>query len=136
MKLKKIKPYYNVVALISSNLFLILTFYFFGSPAQESIIPNNHKLILFPIEVFVPLYPKEERGQVSLYDESDNIIVKKAFIHPSESIKNDEVSNLHLIEIDEKDLIKIINFKGKNLRAFPTVKDSIKKETESLEFTF
>jgi len=134
MNLKKIKPYSNLIALISSNLFLILAFYLSTSSTQKQIVPNNHKLLLFPIEVYVP--PNSIENPVSLYDDLDNVIVKKAQIHKTESEGFQENTNLRLVEVEEKDLIKIINFKGKTLRAFPMVKDSIKKEPEVYEFNF
>jgi hypothetical protein len=134
MILKKIKPFSNIVALISSNLFLILAFYFSTNVTPKKILHNNHKLLLLPIEVYVPL--NSIGTPVTLYDQLDNIVVKRAQIHKTESEVFQENTNLRLLEVEEKDLIKIINFKGKILRAFPMVEDSIRKEQEIYEFNF
>ena len=129
MNLKKIKSYSNVLALISSNLFLALAFYFYLGEGPKNQIQSNHKLIIFPIENYVPL---EEKRFVGLYDEFDKLIIKKAILHSkqSENLEN------YLIELEENDLNKIISFKGKKLRAFPAMESPLKNKGENLEFTF
>lgn len=134
MNLKKIKPFSNILAMISSNLFLIIAFYFSTTSPEKPKLPNNHTLLLFPIELYVPITSNE--NHVTLYDELDNVVVKKAQIHKTDYEGFQENSNLHLVEVEEKYLLKIINFKGKILRAFPMVKDSIKKNQEIYEFNF
>lgn len=134
MNLKKIKPYSNILVLISSNLFLIIAFNFSTTSSEKLKLPNNHTLLLFPIELYVPI--TSNKNPVTLYDDLDNVVVQKAQIHKSESEGFQENSNLHLVEVEEKDLINIINFKGKILRAFPMVKDSIKKNQAIYEFNF
>lgn len=136
MKLKKIKSYSNIFILIISNIFLILAFSFSNGPKQESVIPKNHKLLLLPIEIFVPLTIDPKSNFVTLYDERDKIVIKKALIHFNDQIGNYNEPNLRLIEIEERDLIKVINFRGKGLRAFPFVDDFNKKDPDSYEFNF
>jgi len=132
MILQKIKKYQNWALLIGSNLFLLLAFYFNSNTEKELPLPKNHRLLLIPLEIFVPY----SEGHVTIYDESDHVVVKKAKIHKKDSINQFDSSNLHLVEIEIEDLGKIINFKGRNLRAFPMIDDSIKKGEESYEFTF
>jgi hypothetical protein len=129
MNLKKIKPYSNILALISSNLFLALAFYFYLGEGPKNQIQSGHKLIIFPIDNYVPL---EEKGFVGLYDEFNSLIIKKAILHS----KQPENSENYLIELEENDLNKIISFKGKKLRAFPTTEGLLKNKGENLEFTF
>jgi len=129
MNLKKIKPYSNILALISSNLFLALAFYFYLGEVPKNQIQSNHKLIIFPIDNYVPLEGKEFVG---LYDEFDNLIIKRAIIHS----KQFENSENYLIELEENDLNKVISFKGKKLRAFPTMESPLKNNRENLEFIF
>jgi predicted RNA-binding protein YlqC (UPF0109 family) len=92
-------------------------------------VKSNHKLIIFPIDNYVPL---EEKRFVGLYDEFDKLIIKRAILHSkqSENLEN------YLIELEENDLNKIISFKGKKLRAFPTIESPLKNNGENLEFTF
>ena len=129
MNLKKFKPYSNILALICSNLFLVLTFYFYLTEGSKKQIQSDHKLIIFPIENYVPL---EEKGFVGLYDDFDNLIIKKAILHSRQS----ENPENYLIELEEKDLNKIISFKGKKLRAFPIMESPLKNNGKNLEFTF
>ncbi len=127
MNLKKIKPYSNILALISSNLFLALAFYFYLGEDPKNQIQSNHKLIIYPIDNYVPL---EEKGFVGLYDEFDNLIIKKVILHSKQS----ENPENYLIELEENDLNKIISFKGKKLRAFPIMESPL--NGENVEFTF
>lgn len=136
MNIKKNKSFSHIIILISTNLFLILAFYFSKNSNQETTIPKNHKLLLFPIELFIPLKSEGEENYASLYDDLDNVVVKKALIHAADSIGSFNESNLHLIEVEDKDLIKFINFRGKKLRAFPIVNDNARRGQDIYEFTF
>ncbi len=123
MNRKKIRP---IIVIICSNIFLILAFSFSNEKNQTAAIAQNHKMVLYPIDLHVPL---EDIKSVSLYDEFDNLIIEKAILYPKEN----EISDLFPIEIPEEDLLKIINYKGKRLRAFPRIQAPINK---NIEFTF
>lgn len=121
MNLRKIKHLRLIILLISSNLFLTLAFYY--GETEVSKPSPHHQIVLYPIDLYVPL----ERGKyLSLYDENDQLIIKKA------QILSRETNDLHLLEINNTDLAKIISLGGKKLKGFPPLDPN----QENLEFTF